>query len=141
MNRTQKAALYGLYLVAFMSLIPLVDLVDTKINPILLRVIGYPLVILLVLPIWFLTKKKKTEVDMDERDKAIIKKACIIAVGIVTGGLLTVYTFFIFMSSSDNKITTSTLQGVVFFAFTAFLLVFSSAILIQYGWRDKDGAK
>lgn len=141
MNRTQKAALYGLYLVAFMLLIPLVDLVDTKINPILLRVIGYPLVILLVLPIWFLTKKKKTEVDMDERDKAIIKKACIIAVGIVTGGLLTVYTFFIFMSSSDNKITTSTLQGVVFFAFTAFLLVFSSAILIQYGWRDKDGAK
>jgi Ca2+/Na+ antiporter len=141
MNRTQKAALYGLYLVAFMLLIPLVDLVDTKINPILLRVIGYPLVILLVLPIWFLTKKKKTEVDMDERDKAIIRKACIIAVGIVMGGLLTVYTLFIFMSSSDNKITTSTLQGVVFFAFTVFLLVFSSAILIQYGWRDKDGAK
>ena len=138
MNKTQKTALYGLYLVAFMLLIPLLDLVDTKINPVLLRVIGYPLVILMVLPIWFLSKKKKTEIDMDERDKAIIKKACIIAVGIVTGGLLIIYTFYIFMSS-ENKITMSTLQAIVFFALTAFLLVFSTTVLIQYGWIGKRG--
>ena len=138
MNRTQRAALYGLYLVAFMLMIPLVDLVDTKMNPILLRVIGYPLVIILVLPLWFLNKKKKTEVDMDERDKAIIKKSCIIAGGFVTGGLLAVYTAFLFMSSPNNTITTSTLQVVVFYALTAFLLILSSAILIQYARGGKD---
>lgn len=141
MNRTQKAALYGLYCVIFMLLIPLVDLVDTKINPILLRVIGYPLVILWILPLWFLSKKKKAEVDMDERDKVIIKRACIIAGGIVVGGLLAVYTAFIFTSSPDKKITTSTLQGIVFYTLTAFLLTLSSAILIQYGCGGKDGKK
>ena len=138
MNRTQKAALYGLCLVAFMLLIPLVDLVDTKINPILLRVIGYPLVILLILPLWFLSKKKKSEVNMDERDKVIIKRACIIAGSIVAAGLLVVYTFFIFTSSPDVRLTTSTLQGVVFYALTGFLLTLSSAILIQYGRGGSD---
>ena len=131
MNKTQKAALYGLYLIAFMLLIPLVDLEDTKINPVLLRVICYPLVIFMILPIWFLNKKKKTEVDMDERDKKIIKKAFIIAVGIIISVVLFIYVCFIFMSS-DNKVSTSTLQTIVFFAFIAFLFVFSSGILIQY---------
>ena len=139
MNKTQKAALYGLYLAAFMLLIPLVDLVDTKINPVLLRVIGYPLVIVLLLPLWFLNRSRKNEVEMDERDKVIIKRACIIAVGIVAGGLLAVYTVFLLMSSPEGKITISTLQGVVFFAFVAFLFALSSAVLIQYALRGHDG--
>jgi hypothetical protein len=138
MNGTQKAALYGLYLVAFMLLIPLVDLVDTKINPVLICAVGCPLAILMVLPLWFLNKKK-AEVDMDERDKAIIKRACIIAAAIVTGGLLTVYAASIFTLLPDAEITVSTLQAVVFFALTAFLLVLSLAILIQYGRGGADG--
>jgi Ca2+/Na+ antiporter len=138
MNKTQKSAVYGLYLVAFMLLIPLGDLVETKMNPILMRVIGYPLAVLMVLPVWFLTKKKKSEVEMDERDKAIIKRACITAVAIVTSGLLTVYTMYLFISSPDDNITTSTLQAVVFYSLIAFLLVFSSTILIQYKLGGKE---
>lgn len=138
MNRTQKAALYGLYLVAFMLLIPLGDLVDTKVNPILMRAIGYCLAILMVLPLWFLNKRK-AEVDMDERDKAIIKRACIIAAAIVTGGLLAVYAASVLALLPGAQITVSTLQAVVFFALTAFLLVFSSAILIQYGRGGTNG--
>ena len=132
MDKTQKAAIYGIYLAAFMLLIPLGDLLETKINPFLLKAIIYPLVILMILPVWFLTRKK-SEVDMDERDKAIIKKACILAAGIVSAGLLALYTFFIFMSPPDNGITPFMLQDIVFFSFLVFILVLSLAVLFQYG--------
>ena len=139
MNRTQKSALCGVYLVAFMLLVPLVDLVDTKINPILLHAIGYPLAILFVVPAYLLNKKKTSEVDMDERDKAIVYKAEITAVGIVTAGLLAVYTALIFILAPDTAITVSTLQAVVFFTLIAFLLTFSAAILIQYALGGRVG--
>lgn len=131
MNKTQKAAIYGIYLVGFMLLIPVGDLVETKINPVLLRAICYPLAVLMVLPTWFLTRKK-SEVDMDERDKAIIKKACILSAGVISAGLLVLYTFYFFMSPHANGITQSILQSIVFFSFLAFILVLSLAVLIQY---------
>ena len=133
MNKTQKAAIYGLYLVGFMLLIPLVDLVDTKVNPVLLRVIAYPLVIVMILPIWFLTRKRnQAEVQMDERDKAIVKRSLLIACGAVGVGLLIIYTAVIFAGGRDEIVKVSTLPVVVFFSFIAFLLILSSAVLVQY---------
>lgn len=134
MNRTQKSAIYGLYLVGFMLLIPLGDLVDTKINPILMRAIGYPLAILMVLPIWFLTRKKnQTETEMDERDKIIVKRAILVAGGVVCAGLLIFYAVLIFTRAPDEKVQISTLPAVVFFSFIGFLLIVSAAVLVQYG--------
>jgi hypothetical protein len=134
MNKTQKSAIYGLYLVGFVLLIPLVDLVDTKVNPILLRVIGYPLVILMVLAIWFLTRKKsQVEAEIDERDKTIIKRALLIAGGLVCAGLLILYAVMIFVGGPGEKVQITTLPVVVFFSFVAFLLIVSLAVLVQYG--------
>ena len=142
MNKTQKAAIYGLYLAGFMLLIPLGDLVDTKVNPVLMRVIGYPLAFLMVLPIWFLTRKKnQTDVEMDERDKMIVKRALLVAGGLVSTGLLAVYTISIFAIEPDGKIQLSTLPIIVFFSLTAFLLVVSLTVLIQYKLGGGSGNK
>jgi hypothetical protein len=139
MNRTQKAAIYGLYLVGFLLLIPLIDLVDTKVNPILLRAIGYPLVILMVLPIWFLTRKKnRNEAEIDERDKIIIKRALLIAGGLVCAGLLILYAVLVFTGGTGEKVQISTLPVVVFFSSIAFMLIVSSAVLVQYGRGGKE---
>jgi uncharacterized membrane protein YiaA len=138
MNRTQKAAIYGFFLVGLMLLIPLIDLVDTKINPILLRVIGYPLAVLMVLPAWLLSRKyKKDEVQIDERDKMIVKRALLVAGGLVCVGLLIFYAVLIFTRGPGEKVEISTLPAVVFFSFVAFLLIVSSAVLIQYGRGGK----
>jgi cytochrome bd-type quinol oxidase subunit 2 len=139
MNKTQKAALYGLYLVAFILLIPLVDLVDTKINPILLRVIGYPLVILLILPLWFLNKKK-TEVDMDERDKGIIRRALLISITLIVIIACLVFTICLFTLGLENAIsfTINDISAVIFFTLVAFILVLSLMVLIQYGLGAKE---
>jgi len=142
MNKTQKAAIYGLYLVGFMLIIPLVDLVETKVNPVLLRAIGYPLAFLMVLPIWFLTRKKnQTDIEMDERDKIIIKRACLVAGGLVSTGLLAVYTISIFTIEPDGKIQFSILPIIVFFSSIAFLLVLSLTVLIQYKLGGGSGNK
>ena len=138
MNKTQKAALYGLYLVAFILLIPLVDLVDTKINPILLRAIGYPLVILLILPLWFLSRKK-AEVDTDERDKEIIKKALLISIFLIAIVSCSAFTVCLFACGLENAIsfTMDDISAVIFFTLVAFILVLSLMVLIQY----RSGAK
>ena len=139
MNKTQKAALYGLYIVAFMLLIPLVDLVDTKINPILLRVIGYPLIILLILPLWFLNKKK-TEVDTDERDKEIIRRALLISISIIAAISCLVFTVCLFACGFENAIsfTMNDLSAVIFFTLVAFILVLSLTVFIQYRLVTKE---
>ena len=134
MNKTQKGALYGLYTVAFMLLIPLVDLVDTKINPILLRVIGYLLVILWILPLLFLSKKK-TEVDMDERDKDIIKRSLLISIFLIAVISCLVFTVCLFILGLENAIsfTMDDISAVIFFVLVTFILVLSLAVLFQYG--------
>jgi len=133
MNKTQKAALYGLYLVVFMLLIPLVDLVDTKIDPILRRVIGYPLVILWILPLWFLSKKK-TEVDMDERDKEIIKRALLISISLIAIISCLAFTVCLFTLGLENAITFTMddISAVIYAVLVAFILVLSLTVLIHY---------
>lgn len=139
MNKTQKAALYGLYLLPFMLLIPLVDLVDTKINPILLRLIGYPLVALWILPLWFLSKKK-TEVDMDERDKEIIKRALLISISLIAIISCLAFTTCLFTLGLENAIsfTMDDISAVIFFSLVAFILVLSLTVLIQYRLEAKE---
>jgi uncharacterized Tic20 family protein len=139
MNKTQKAALYGLYLVPFMLLIPLVDLVDTKNNPILLRAISYPLVILLILPLWFLNRKK-TEVDMDERDKEILKRALLISISLIAIISCLAFTICLFALGLENAIsfTMDDISAVIFFILIAFILVLSLTVLFQYRLGAKE---
>jgi len=79
MNKTQKGAWYGLFLAGVLLLVPVVDMVETTINPIVLRIVCYSLAILMVVPCYFIHKKKPDTSEPDERDKFIIKRAILAA--------------------------------------------------------------
>ena len=76
MNKTQQGACYGILLSLLLAGIVVFDLIDT--------IVGWPTKLmvsavwggLLLVPIYLIEKKKDPrEVNMDERDKRIVKKS------------------------------------------------------------------
>ncbi|MHC4836242.1 MAG: hypothetical protein ACYTCN_09990 [Planctomycetota bacterium] len=131
---TQKSALYGLYLTGFLLLIPLVDLVDTKIPFYVLQIIGLAGTVFLILPIYRLNKSK--DKTFDELDKKICIRAGIIAVTFLCAAAIVVYTLilFAFESFSLNK---DHLAVIIFFGSIIFISAMSAAVLIQYHRLNK----
>ncbi len=86
----------------------------------------------------FRKKQSPAEVDFDERDKLIKRKAVqvsyislwvlLIAASLVAGIIV----------GDAELIPVSALPPVLFLIFLIVTLVWSVAILVQYGWRDKD---
>jgi hypothetical protein len=139
MNKTQKGAVYGLILTAFLLLIPAVDLIDTKVNPVLLRVVAYPLALVLVVPIYFIEKKNSHKVSLDERDKLIVKRAILVACALLFGLMVVAYvTVYFITPGSTGSIPVSHLPEILYVASIVFILTLSIAILVQYGRGGKD---
>ena len=134
MNYTQKNALYGLYLTGFLLLIPLVDLVDTKIPFWLVQIIGFVGTFFLIFPIWRLNKSK--DKTFDEHDKKICFRAGIFALLVLCAIAITAYTIipFTFDSLSLNK---DNLGVVIYFGAILFIAVLSLAVLFQYHRLNK----
>lgn len=136
MNKTQKGACYGILLSLLLAGIVIFDLIDT--------IVGWPTKLLvgavwgglLLVPIYFLERKKNPcEVDMDERDKRIIKRALLasfILLAVILG-VTFVVAFFILGLQSTMSITMDELSAVIYFVLVAFVLVLSLAVLVQYG--------
>lgn len=134
MNYTQKSALYGLYLTGFLLMVPLVDLVDTKIPFYLWQPIGLIGVILLVLPLWRMNKcKDKT---FDELDKKICIRAGIFAALLLCTTAIFAYTLVLFafepFSLNSNNLAVIIYSGVILFIF-----LLSLAVLFQYHRLNK----
>jgi len=139
MNKTQKGAWYGVFLATMLSIVVVVDLIETAVNPVLLRVCGFSLAVLLVLPIVYINRKRKdAEADVDERDRLIIKKALIGSLVSICALLLVAYMVTLFIPGLTGSISVEMLQTVVFFSFIIFILIFSVAVLVQYGRRGKE---
>ena len=139
MNKTQKSAWYGVFLAAMLLLVPVGDILENILNPIVLRICGYTMACLLVLPIFFINRKRKSaEAETDERDIFIIKKALIISLVSICALLLVAYMVTLFVPGLTGSISVEVLQTLVFFSFIIFILILSAAILIQYGWKGKD---
>jgi hypothetical protein len=136
MNYTQKSALYGLYLTGFLLLIPLVDLVDTKIPFYVLQIIGLIGTVFLILPIYRLNKSK--DKTFDELDKKICIRAGIIAVALLCAAAIAAYTLilFAFESFSLNK---DHLAVIIYFGSIIFISAMSMTILFQYHCLNKIG--
>ena len=140
MNRTQKGALYGVMLSLLLAGIVIFDLLDT--------VVGWPMKLLvsavwgglLLVPIYLIERKKdQREVDMDERDKRIIKRALLASFILLAVMLGVAYTaaFFIFGLKGSMSITMDELSAVIYIVLVIFVLVLSLSVLIQYGWKIK----
>ena len=140
MNKTQQGACYGILLSLLLAGIVVFDLIDT--------IVGWPIILLvgavwggfLLVPIYFIERKKDPrEVDMDERDKRIIKRALLGSFVFLAGMLGVAFVAALFGLGIQNtlSITMDELSAVIYFAMIAFILALSLAVLFQYGLAGK----
>ena len=143
MNNTQKGACYGILLSLLLMGIVVFDLIDT--------IVGWPVKLLvgafwggfLLVPIYLIDRKKDPrEVDMDERDKRIIKRGLLASFIVLAGmlGVAFVVAFFALGLKSTISVTMDDLSAVIYFVLVAFVFVLSLAVLVQYG-RGARGEK
>ena len=140
MNKTQQAACYGILLSLLLAGIVVFDLIDT--------IVGLPIKLLvalvwgglLLVPTYFINRKKDPrEVDMDERDKRIIKRALLVSFVLLAGilGVAFVAALFGLGIQGTLSVTIDELSAVIYFVFIAFIFVLSLAVLFQYGRQGK----
>ena len=140
MNKTQQGACYGILLSLLLAGIVIFDLIDT--------IVGWPTKLLvgavwgglLLVPIYLINRKKDPrKVDMDERDKRIIKRALLVSFVFLAGmlGVAFVVALFGLGIQSTLSVTMDELSAVIYIAFIAFILALSLAVLVQYGRRAK----
>jgi hypothetical protein len=140
MNKTQKGACYGILLSLLLAGIVIFDLIDT--------IVGWPVKLLvgavwgglLLVPIYLIGRKKDPrKVDMDERDKRIIKRGLLASFVLLAGmlGMAFVVALFALGVQSTISVTMDELSAVIYVAFIVFILALSLAVLVQYGWSEK----
>lgn len=134
MNKTQKGAWGGLVLVVFLLMIPIIDIAEKDLGPLLTHLVGYSVGLpLLILVIYFIHKiKTQPGVNFDERDKLIIKKAIIAAFAVVSMALIAWYVSTLFSLGETGFISVSKLPVIVYTASILFIFVCSVAVLVQY---------
>lgn len=132
MNQTQRGAIYGLLLTAFMLCIPLFDFVESKIHMSMLvkHLVFIPWIILLIIPVW-LMERKKTKAPFDERDKQICIHAAIAAVVLLFLASITAYTVILFWFESFT-LESRHLPVLIYGSLSAFIFLLSIGVLIQY---------
>ena len=136
MNKTPQGACYGILLSLVLAGIVVIDLIDTM--------VGWPVKLMVAL-VWgglllgpaFLIERKKDphRVDMDERDKRIIKKALLSSVVVLVGMSSVTFVIALFALGLERSIsiTMDELSAVIYFVLIAFIFVLSLTVLIQYG--------
>jgi len=134
MNYTQKSALYGLYLAGFLLLIPLVDLVDTLIPFYVWQPVGLIGTVLLILPIYLISKSK--DKTFDELDKKICIRAGILAIGLLCAVAIVAYVIILFAFESFS-LNRDHLAVVIFSGTIIFISSLSLAVLLQYHCINK----
>ena len=104
---------------------------------------GWPLIVfwafIVVTWICMLRKQSPKEVDSDERDKLIKSRA--VLVGFVSVWILLAAVSFILplVLGQDGSIPVWFLTIINLCVFSVVALIFQIAVLVQYGWRGKDG--
>lgn len=129
MNYTQKNAWYGLYLTGFLLLIPLVDLVDTKIPFWLVQILVLVGTVLLIFPLYRLNKGK--DKTFDELDKKICLRAGIFAVILLCTTAMIAYVTVLFAFESFS-LSRDNLAVVIYSGVILFIMSLSLAVLFQY---------
>ncbi|UCC23030.1 MAG: hypothetical protein JSW23_02900 [Planctomycetota bacterium] len=146
MNRAQKAAVFNLimgllllvFLIILFSGIFFAGTIFTRFN----RFYCLLIVTLLVVFLMFLRKKQSPkEVESDERDKMIQLRAVLVAFvssWILLAGVALIPRFIIGINGS---ISVWVLSIINFTIFLVVMIIYSAAVLIQYGRGGKDGQR
>ncbi|MHC4068043.1 MAG: hypothetical protein ACYS18_01765 [Planctomycetota bacterium] len=143
MNRTQKSAwcmlMASLFLIFFGILLFVEIAVLKSFFTFLHRFIALILVCLFVPYLIFLLKKQSpTEVESDERDRLIMKRAILasfVSVWIMLAGVCIIPRFIV---GETGAIPVYVLTFINLGIFMIAMLVYNVAVLVQYGWGGKD---
>ena len=152
MNKTQKSALFSL--INFLLLI-IFSVHSTKVIRDVFSPEGCPNALKIVLFWSFLIfcfmalsafllysrKQSSAEVESDERDDLIKKRAVLICFISVWFLLITSYAILWHIVGLDGSIPLCILPLIYLGVFFAVILVYNVAVLIQYGWGGKDCEK
>ena len=143
MNRTQKGAWFSLATALFCIVIfgyGIIQLFILRKQPGLIGFWPGPaFVILMGISIFFLRKKQSpSEVDSDERDNLIQKRAVLVSFISVWVLLLVLSVIPRFIFGFDGSIPVYLLPIFLLFLFTIIMLVYSVAVLVQYGFGGKN---
>ena len=138
MNRTQKGALFTsgitLLLLALGVVIPVQTLTSVELFRIWLLVIS---LFIIISAVWLRIKQSRAEVDFDERDSNIKKNAVIVSFVSLWVLLMAASIIPNFIVGDNGAIPVCFLPVINFAIFLIVMLVYSVAILVQYGRRIK----
>ncbi len=135
MNRAQKTARINLILI-LPGLAVIIVLWAIELCPIAL----WLLVMLMAIVNsrnYYENKSQKDITTFDERDQFITRKASVVAYKVLWAFFGWACLMAWFLTGPEGKISVYWLLAGLFGGSVVFNLVFSIAILIQYGWRDK----
>jgi hypothetical protein len=145
MNKTQKVAWFnaiGILLVLSWVLYLTIQIGVKHRLPerIWILIWGPALILVTIVGIFFIRRKQSPiEPDSDERDKLIQHRAVLaafVSVWIVLGAECIIPKFFV---GSNGSLPIWLIPIINVSVFYIVFLVYSIAVLIQYGWRNKDG--
>ncbi len=141
MNRAQKSAWFGLTMsmLLLICLIPRVLLITPASRLIDLLWLSPAFGFVVVLLIFLLRKKGQDKVRIDERDSCISRRALVAAFSSTAGLFMVACVIGPFIARPTTSISVLLLPRVLYSLFVVFILAYSVAVLIQYGWGGKDG--
>ena len=166
MNKTQKGAWCGVLVSVFILLVPVIRMNiggaipalrtniyvtipvartniwgTIKTDPLFANLffIIIPAVLLLLLAIFFINRKRNNaEAEIDERDRFIIRRALIATFVSICVIPIVACAVAIFALEPGAVIFVRGFSIIIYFVYIIFILIFSVAILVQYGWRNKN---
>ncbi len=166
MNKTQKGAWCGVLMSVFILLVPVIRMkiggpipsirtnIDStipvertniwgtiKTDPLLANLFFIIIpAVLLFLAIFFINRKRNNaEAEIDERDRFITRRALIATFVSICVIPIVACAVAIFALEPQTTIPIGIFPIILYFAYIVFILIFSAAILVQYGWGGKDG--
>jgi len=142
MNRAQKSAWFGLTMSTLLLIFFVTRVFALPRASLLFNLLRFSTAIgFIVLPIIFLRKTGQDKVNIDERDNCVSRKALIAAFSSTAAILIGACMIPPFIDRPTTSIPVLLLPALLYSLFVVFILAYSVAILVQYGWRGKDGEK
>ena len=138
MNRAQKMAWFGLTMSMLLLIFFVTSVLALPRASLLFNLLRFsPALGFIVLPIIFLRNKGQDKVNIDERDNCVSRKALIAAFSSTAALLIGACMIPPFIASPTSSIPVLLLPALLYSLFFVFILAYSVAILIQYGWTNK----
>ncbi|UCC22667.1 MAG: hypothetical protein JSW23_00940 [Planctomycetota bacterium] len=143
MNRAQKSAWFGLTMAGLLLIFFIPRFFFTP--PLRLYLFwlspnfGIVVVLLIFLLTFLLRKKGRDKVGIDERDSCISRRALIAAFSSTAGLFMVACIIGPFIAHPTTSMSVLLLPSLLYSLFIVFILVYSVAVLVQYGRGGKDG--